>query len=155
VLYFRTTVRRDLYSCLLSRTRFFLTCVSFIVVTLLTHGLWQSRRMQTGPKFLSQQWEFCLFISLPITCGVLSVLVELKSLSRLGAGEKVGGDTEGSDHTGNNATVLTSTESKAMLKNGRSNYRQCKLYWLKKDNIFIFNYLLHMTNTYCTENDRQ
>jgi len=47
--------------------------------------------MQTGPKFLSQQWKFCLFISLPITHGVLSVLVELKLLSRFGAGEKWGG----------------------------------------------------------------
>ena len=47
--------------------------------------------MQTGPKFLSQQWKFCLFISLPITRGVLSVLVELKLLSRFGAGERGGG----------------------------------------------------------------
>lgn len=72
--------------------------------------------MQTGPKFLSQQWKFCLFISLPITRGVLSVLVELKLLSRFGAGEKRGGGAEGSDHAGNNGTVLTSTESEAMLK---------------------------------------
>ena len=51
--------------------------------------------MQTGPKFLSQQWKFCLFISLPITRGVLSVLVELKLLSRFGAGEKRGGGRRG------------------------------------------------------------
>lgn len=71
--YFRGTVRSCVQSCLLLCTCSFLTCVSFIVATLLTHGVWKSRRMQTGPKFLSQQWEFCLFISLSIARGVLSV----------------------------------------------------------------------------------
>jgi hypothetical protein len=72
--------------------------------------------MQTGPKFLSQQWKFCLFISLPITRGVLSVLVELKLLSRFGAGEKRGGGAEGSDHTGHTGPVLTSIESERCSK---------------------------------------
>jgi len=39
-----------------------------------------------------------------------------------------GGGAEGGDPTGNSGTVLTSTESEAMLKSGRSIYRQCKLY---------------------------